>query len=504
MQATEVVCDSSILENKEVTKSYWEERMMSLSPEEVFAGRPDDEPVVAADTESRIALELREMREREEELKQLRHRISSGQLLDSMATDEGNCSEYSSEENKDLGSSRVMSPEVPLQRHFGHHRTQSMDSMSSGHSSGSGGHQDVSMTGPIFSVRRRITVKPLDEPEDDESHYLKSRLNETPIEREIRLSAEREQELRREKGVEAAPITPPKSTPAILTDSKPVSLPTVVNDSRDVQHRIATSRIQQEIKEATQREKELIADGKIVTLSEDTVDSKVTRFTELAEFAMAEKQKSAANKPTAEIKRPVVRLVAVATPPTPVRVTPPFNKARSFDGSGQKGLMQRFLASKGKLVFGNSTTVAAFTAESPVYTLPQRREPAFQLEPEMKEARAPPSTPVRKGFMSAEDKINSELTEMRKREDELKLQRAHTLALSQPNLLDIMDNEPEETEREEEPKWDVATLSKALSNPNLLDSSSYTDSSNRKTTVRKRSALIDQWESIIQKNSQQM
>jgi hypothetical protein len=42
-----------------------------------------------------------------------------------------------------------------------------------------------------------------------------------------------------------------------------------------VQHRIATSRIQQEIREATQRERELLAAGTIETISEDTVDSKV-------------------------------------------------------------------------------------------------------------------------------------------------------------------------------------------------------------------------------------
>jgi len=103
----------SILENKEVTKSYWEERMMSMSGDDVFsATTATDDPaappaapraaVVGEDAESRIAVELREMREREEELKQLRQRISSGNLLDSMATDEGNCSEYGSEENKEL------------------------------------------------------------------------------------------------------------------------------------------------------------------------------------------------------------------------------------------------------------------------------------------------------------------------------------------------------------------------------------------------------------------
>jgi hypothetical protein len=66
-----------------------------------------------------------------------------------------------------------MSPEVPLQSSFGHQRTQSMDSMSSGHSSGSGGAQDGSISGSTLPFRRRITVKPLDEPEDDESTYTK-------------------------------------------------------------------------------------------------------------------------------------------------------------------------------------------------------------------------------------------------------------------------------------------------------------------------------------------
>jgi len=60
----------------------------------------------------------------------------------------------------------MMSPEVLAgPGPFLHQRTQSMDSMSSGHSSGSGygsGHAEVSVG------RRRITVKPLDEPEDEE------------------------------------------------------------------------------------------------------------------------------------------------------------------------------------------------------------------------------------------------------------------------------------------------------------------------------------------------
>ena len=59
-----------------------------------------------------------------------------------------------------------MSPEVLAgPGTFLHQRTQSMDSMSSGHSSGSG-----SGSGPadVTVGRRRITVKPLDEPDDEE------------------------------------------------------------------------------------------------------------------------------------------------------------------------------------------------------------------------------------------------------------------------------------------------------------------------------------------------
>jgi hypothetical protein len=51
-----------------------------------------------------------------------------------------------------------------------------MDSMSSGHSSGSGsgsGHADVTLG------RRRITVKPLDEPEDEDipGYMLRSEIH---------------------------------------------------------------------------------------------------------------------------------------------------------------------------------------------------------------------------------------------------------------------------------------------------------------------------------------
>ena len=49
-------------------------------------------------------------------------------------------------------------------------------------------------------------------------------------------------------------------------------------DKRDVQHRLATSIIQKEIDETSEREIELVKHGKIQTTSIQRVDSKVTNY----------------------------------------------------------------------------------------------------------------------------------------------------------------------------------------------------------------------------------
>ena len=71
----------------------------------------------------------------------------------------------------------------------------------------------------------------------------------------------------------------------------------VQNDTRGVQHRLATNRIQQEIEEANERENELRTEGKILTTSEETVDAKVTRFTQLAQSAILENRINKEQKP---------------------------------------------------------------------------------------------------------------------------------------------------------------------------------------------------------------
>ncbi|KAJ9584845.1 hypothetical protein L9F63_020812 [Diploptera punctata] len=79
---------------------------------------------------------------------------------------------------------------------------------------------------------------------------------------------------------------------------------------------------------------------------------------------------------------------------------------------------------------------------------------------------------LRRGYISAEEKIQVELEEMQKREEELRLQRAKIFAQSQPNLLSIGMDEDDKNETGE--RGDTL-LRSALSNPNLLNSENTND-----------------------------
>ncbi|XP_069693476.1 uncharacterized protein mdu isoform X3 [Periplaneta americana] len=456
--------------------------------------------------ETKIALELREMREREEELRRLRQRLNNKDEPDDgfnsiPNTDEGNYSEYGSEEKElslDGGNSRMMSPEVPAgPGAFLHQRTQSMDSMSSGHSSGSG---SGSGNADVIVGRRRVTVKPLDEPEDDDvpSYMMRGRRSvssttetsvqrdvnrnqkETPIEREIRLAREREEELRREKRL-----------PPLNSLSSPAA-------------------------------------GK----------QEVTRFTDLAEFAIEEQdRKLHKSVSTSHIPQSVAETENAAQKATNNVVTPPARPtiARTLSQSpsipvlsprkfpntmGQKGLMQRFLATRGKMGTLSSGFVTSPTSSSPapipaapvavnkVVDAPSIDERQNTQDGEERENGDVQKGVFRRGgYISAEEKIQVELQEMQKREEELRLQRARMFARSQPNLLCIGDDDEEENDASDRDMENHTPLRSALSNPNLLDSETTpngdSDTSLDKPSlrnIRKRSALIAQWENMIQQN----
>jgi len=163
-----------------------------------------------------------------------------------------------------------------------------------------------------------------------------------------------------------------------------------------------------------------------------------------------------------------------------------------------KGLMQRFIASRGRI-----TTVNTFN------TQPRTREisPAAYLHKPITDSKtmevsdAPRPQYTRK-LQTAEDRIQRELQELKSREIELKQNRARLLARSQPNLLEAMSSMELDFEPDEELESPGALREKWNSNPNLLedDDTASESSVQLSKTPRRRSPMIAKWESRIQQS----
>ncbi|XP_064085011.1 microtubule-associated protein futsch-like isoform X2 [Macrobrachium nipponense] len=537
----------------------------AVSPPPEYFGSGNSTPTPSSNTETKIALEIRELKEREEELRRMRAQLTSSrdtlnedeesrssasreQLLEdhftsfTTTTDEGNYSEcgdaVSSEDKSSDGSnSRIMSPELLHP----------------------GTHLDFS--------RRKVTVKPFEDEEEDQPVYTRMQ-KESVIEREIRLAREREEAFRREKGllqnsagnVANRPNNNNNNNTTTTNNNNNTifSRPSAFakEDPRDVQHRMATSRIQLEIQETCEKEKELRDAGKILTTSEETVDAKVTRmsdFTDLSQIDSAwnrtptSSSTSSSPSPRSQsVSGPAPNLKRSPSPRSPSSPVPSFNLApppppsRGMTKSlsttnlaspttptgvrAPKGLMQKFIASRGKM------TTSAFSSPPPnnlhitstsrgIPTRPMRVEPkaaVLQRETISRLKPAPqtngdadpaPATtnsnqaqPFRRSYCTAEEKIQLELREMQQREEELRRHRARLLAQSQPNLaglaLDEEDFEPHEDAADS--LHEMNGLRAVLSNPNLLEDEPEQTQAVEKG-VRRRSALIAQWENRIQK-----
>lgn len=146
--------------------------------------------------------------------------------------------------------------------------------------------------------RGEIKVRPLDEQEDKSIKFVPT--DETPIEREIRLAREREEEFRRNnhKYLAICPVEPisaqqqssgslpviqqrdvssrPEGKPKSDTASMPL-IPTA--PSKDLQMELATARFKKEIEESMEREKELIRETK---QKKDAVNEEEVSTTEVA------------------------------------------------------------------------------------------------------------------------------------------------------------------------------------------------------------------------------
>ncbi|XP_078040483.1 mitotic spindle positioning protein meduse isoform X4 [Augochlora pura] len=179
-------------------------------------------------------------------------------------------------------------------------------------------------------------------------------------------------------------------------------------------------------------------------------------------------------------------VISSRTTPTPLR----FATAPS-----QKGLMHRFLATRGKIYKSKSSVNDSLTnsttptiALNPMSIKAFNRSLSIQLEPDDE----PKKPPVRKGYVPVEEKIQKELNEMKERENELRLMRSQMLAKSQPNLLDIgNDNDSDIYDGS-------SSLRSGASSTTLNEDDVEKESKGKhKPNPRRRSTLIAQWENLI-------
>ncbi|XP_070519320.1 uncharacterized protein Mdu isoform X2 [Cardiocondyla obscurior] len=256
----------------------------------------------------------------------------------------------------------------------------------------------------------------------------------------------------------------------------------------------ATDRIQKEIEEVTEREHELRNVGSIKTTSHETVDCKVRR---MPQALVSGKLKRTTSTPQILEAVSLTSLLPELTPKMTngvisTRTTP--TPLRFATAPSQKGLMHRFLATRGKLYRNRSPSNDKSPPITPTITLNPLSIKAFNrtldipLEPDDE-----PKKPLtRKGYVPVEQKIQKELHDMRERENELRLMRSQMLAKSQPNLLDIINDNDSDI-------YDGSGSLRSGTSTNTLneDEVEKEHKGKHKPSPRRRNMLIAQWENLI-------
>ncbi|XP_022647456.1 uncharacterized protein LOC111244514 isoform X3 [Varroa destructor] len=349
--------------------------------------------------------------------------------------------------------------------------------------------------------RRQIKVRPLDD--GDEVPETTVYLNETPIEREIRLARERDEALRREKGllagkvrqdsIDSSSILSERSTTSSTSSSCSDLPPTT---SRNAMRHTVTSKIQKEIEEQTRKEIELKKEGVIRTISVERSDSKVAKIGQ------------ADNTDSTHTPRQRTFSSGSSSSGTSSLTYTPFR--RPGFGPVARGIsMQKFIASQGRDVVPTGPIEPRWTESS------RSRLEIGSVNLERKSVFSP-----RRGLITAESKIQQELKLFKERESELR--RMRKLGGSQPNLSNLSvlgdisadddDNKSDDLENDGA-KDGQDTLKGAplypslrqrvLSNPNLLDCVDEPLKAPEPSAVntRKKSAMVVEWENRIRQGS---
>ena len=208
--------------------------------------------------ESRIARELRELREREEEVRQLRERMTKVGAGEASQQKDSAAPPASKQPAKP-----VSAPQTPR----GGDRSVP--------STPRGGDKSTPTTPRVtMNFSRSVHASPrLDTSTPPESTSAAAPKPETPIEREIRLARERENELRRAKGLpELQPVPKKQESFDEPASEEFVGTPRYTPAQPDTtMRRFASNRLQQEIQDQRNREMTLRQEGKIISTSEEHI-----------------------------------------------------------------------------------------------------------------------------------------------------------------------------------------------------------------------------------------